>query len=255
MRLTLVNPLGFRADGRPIWTFSGSEGDDDGGGGSGGSGGDGGDGGGGDDDGDDDDTPDKDGLTSKGRKALGNERTKVKNLTAEVRPVRKLLRDTGLTIEQVIEKVTGTSTGGDNGGGGNGGQNGNGTGQNGGLSQADVDRARQEAQREAQTSAQHEIALARVEARAAQKFADPEDAVMHLRGEVDDLLGRDGKPDVTAIDAALDDLLTRKPHLGKSDEDGPDFEGGSRGGAAGAPKGMDGFIRAAHQRKQGGGRR
>lgn len=246
MRLSLSDPLGFRQNGTPIWGFSGSDGEEDGG--SGGTGGDGtGSGGGGDDADDTDDQPDAQGLTSKGRAALQQERTKAKNLTAEVRPLRQLLRDTGLTFDQLRALATS---------GGQGSQNGNGQqqGQGQGGDQVDPERIRQEARREAETAAQKKIALARVEARAARKFADPEDAVKFLSDETDDLLDRNGNPDIGAIDSALEDLLQRKPHLGKQEEGVPDFDGGSRNTAGGQPS-MDGFLRGLSRTKREAGRR
>lgn len=51
---------------------------------------------------------------------------------------------------------------------------------------------------------------AKVEALAAGRFADPLDAVEALQSG--SYVGEDGMVDTTAITAALDDLLTRKPH-------------------------------------------
>jgi hypothetical protein len=59
---------------------------------------------------------------------------------------------------------------------------------------------------------------ARVEAMAAGRFADPQDAVDALGG---DFLDDSGKIDATAIAAALDALLERKPHWAAADPAAP----------------------------------
>jgi len=59
---------------------------------------------------------------------------------------------------------------------------------------------------------------ARVEAMAAGRFADPQDAVDALGG---DFLDDSGKIDATAIAVALDALLERKPHWAAADPAAP----------------------------------
>lgn len=74
------------------------------------------------------------------------------------------------------------------------------------------------AEKERVATQRAETAVARmvaseVKVLAAQKFADPEDAAAFL--DASQFLGTDGEPDTDAIRDALDDLLSRKPHLGK----------------------------------------
>lgn len=246
MRLHLVDPLGFRQDGRPIWSFAGSapEGDDgDGGTGTGDGGGDDGGDGSGDGGGDGDEDPnalDKNGLNANGRKTLQKERAAKNGYLTELRPWRLLARDLGeggtpASPERIRELLAAAA------GGGSGGS--------GGGDQVDVERIRREAERDATTKAQREIALAKVEARAAAKFADPEDAVKWLSDTADDLLTRDGKPDTGAIDSALEDLLQQKPHLAKRDEGPPDYDGGPRR-TGDANQDMSSWIRNTRKRER-----
>lgn len=250
MLLHLVDPLGFRQDGRPIWAFTGSAPDDggDGGGGTGGGdgGGNAGDGSGdGDGDGDDPDAIGDDGLNARGRSAIKAERTKVRNLTGEVRGWRLLARDFGeggtpATPDRVRELLTAAARGDGNGGPGGG---------SGGGDQVDVERIRRDAERDADAKAQRRIALAEVRALAAQKFADPADAVAFLQGDVDDLLDRQGEPDASLIESALDDLLQKKPHLAKREEGPPNYDGGPR--STGAPdQTMSDWIRGTKRRQR-----
>lgn len=247
MSLHLVDPLGFRQDGRPIWSFAGSAPEEgDGGGGTGGDEGGNGDGGDPGDGGGDEDPNaiGDDGLNARGRNALKTERQKVRGFQQEVRPWRLLARDFGedgqpASPERIRELLTAAREGKTTGG----------SGGSGGGDQVDVERIRREAVREAETQAQHEIALSKVEARAAGKFNDPEDAVHFLRGDVDDLLGRDGKPDQSAIDSALDDLLQRKPHLAKREEGLTDYDGGPRRTGE-ANQGMSDWIRSTRNKRR-----
>lgn len=56
---------------------------------------------------------------------------------------------------------------------------------------------------------------AEVRAMAADKFADADDAATFI--DAAQYLGSDGEPDTDGIRSALDDLLSRKPHLAKQD--------------------------------------
>lgn len=56
---------------------------------------------------------------------------------------------------------------------------------------------------------------AQVRVMAADRFADPDDAAAFL--DPNDYLGDDLEPDADGIRDALEDLLTRKPHLAKAD--------------------------------------
>jgi hypothetical protein len=73
-----------------------------------------------------------------------------------------------------------------------------------------------------------EKALDRLEAKAAKLFADPEDARALLAARVEDFVD-DGKVDVDAINEALTDLLSKKPHLAAAKA--ARFQGGADGGA------------------------
>lgn len=94
--------------------------------------------------------------------------------------------------------------------------------------QPDPERIRKQARAEAQAEVLKERALDRIEAKAAKLFADPEDARALLASQVDDFVD-DGKVDTDAIMAALDDLLSKKPHLAA--QSGKRFGGSADGGA------------------------
>jgi hypothetical protein len=87
---------------------------------------------------------------------------------------------------------------------------------------------KKQAQAEARAEVLVDRALDKVEARAAKLFADPEDARALLAGQVDDFID-DGKVDVDAVDEALKELLTKKPHLAAATA--KRFQGGADGGA------------------------
>lgn len=63
---------------------------------------------------------------------------------------------------------------------------------------------------------QTDMAAAKVQAAAADSFADPEDASRFLT--VSDYLGEDGQFDAEQLRADLGQLLERKPHLAKQDQ-------------------------------------
>lgn len=73
---------------------------------------------------------------------------------------------------------------------------------------------RERAANERAEAATNRMVRSEIRALAAGRFADPEDASAFL-GDVSTYLTGDGEPDTDAIEGALDDLLDRKPHLGK----------------------------------------
>lgn len=75
-----------------------------------------------------------------------------------------------------------------------------------------LQQARDEAAAEARLEVAKDRALDRVEIVAASVFRVPADAVMHLRGQLDDLLDGD-KPDVEAIKDAVAELAKNRPDL------------------------------------------
>jgi hypothetical protein len=176
----------------------------------------------------------EDGLTGRGRRALQQERQALRTVRGELRGWKAALQQAGISSpEELATKLSAPAPGAD-------------------KPEVDVEKVRREAALEAESKANRRIALAEVRAAATGKFEDPDDAVSALSGDVDDLLGRDGNPDQRAISSALDDLLQRKPHFGKREQEQkpPDFDGGARG-TAGAPASMDSFMRQISKNKQG----
>jgi hypothetical protein len=94
--------------------------------------------------------------------------------------------------------------------------------------QQDPAEMRKQAQAEARAEVLKDRALDKVEAKAAKLFADPEDARALLASRVDDFVD-DGQVDVDAINEALTDLLSKKPHLAAATA--KRFQGGADGGA------------------------
>jgi cell division protein FtsB len=95
---------------------------------------------------------------------------------------------------------------------------------------------RESAKKDAEKAVMKDRALDRVEARAGKLFADPEDARALLASKVAEFLD-DNTIDNEAIDAALAELLKKKPHLGA--QSGKRFEGGADGGKGGqSPSGV-----------------
>jgi hypothetical protein len=232
--MDLDHLLGFRIDGRPIYGFAGA-GDDDGGGGDDGGGSDDG---GGDDSGGGDDGGGSDELT-RTKHALEQERAAHKTTKSRYREIGQAMRDFEVkSADDLRTRLTPK--------GGSGGQSGQ-------QQQVDVDALRSQIQREERQKAGRERVLSKIEARAANLFADPEDAVLHMQSDVEDYLDGD-RVDVAGIDRDLQSLLTRKPHLGKQkDGSGTDFDGGPRRTAS-APKGMDDFLRNLSAERRGGRR-
>lgn len=98
----------------------------------------------------------------------------------------------------------------------------------------DADAIRAEAERAAAGKANARILRSEIKAAAAGKFADPSDAALYLdltRFEVD----ANGDVDADEISDAIEELLTRKPHLAASTR--PRFQGSGDGGAARTPAG------------------
>jgi hypothetical protein len=94
--------------------------------------------------------------------------------------------------------------------------------------QQDPAELRKQAQAEARAEVLRERALDKVETKAAKLFADPEDARALLAARVEDFVD-DGQVDVDAINEALTDLLSKKPHLAATTA--KRFQGGADGGA------------------------
>jgi hypothetical protein len=92
-----------------------------------------------------------------------------------------------------------------------------------------ADQIRAQAAREATEKANARILRSEVKAAAAGKFADPSDVALYLdltKFEVDE----NGDVDTDEINDAIEDLLTRKPHLAATAR--PRFQGSGDGGAA-----------------------
>lgn len=176
----------------------------------------GGTGGRGSDDGDDgaddeqDDEQDgedgSDALGDKGKQALDRMKEERRTLRRELREFKEL----GLTPAQIKALQENGSKSDDAG-------------------QLDPEQIREDARREARAEALRERVTDKIEARAAKRFADAEDAVAILlrSHDPDDFLDGD-KVDVEAIQEALDDLLDKKPHLAV--QDGKRFKGTADGG-------------------------
>ena len=75
-----------------------------------------------------------------------------------------------------------------------------------------VELARREAREEATKAANGRLVRAELKAAAKGRLADVSDALLNI--SIDDFeVSDDGEVDAAALDAAIDDLLTRKPHL------------------------------------------
>jgi hypothetical protein len=228
MSIELVYPLGFRLDGRPIWGMSGAEGED---------------GGEGDGDGKDDDK-DADGKDAdepkteieRLRKSIAAEREATKAARTEARAYKVAMREAGVTSLEALKEILSTK--------------GKGAGSASGDQQIDLAKITKEAESKATTQANRMIALAKVEARAAGIFEDPDDVVAYFRDQADDFVGDDGRPDVKHIDRELLVLADLKRHWVKKKEGGTDFELGARQTATGKPS-MDNFLRSASRNKRG----
>lgn len=222
MTPNLTDPLGFRTDGRPFWAVWGGDGESDQ------------DGGGSDTDSDsdeDDEKEEKDPV-KKLESTLAKVRAERKAAQDEFRPFKAALRELGIDSPDALKSALTKKSDA-----------------KGGTSDVDLDKVREDARREARQEANRDLALAKVETMATGMFADPDDAVSRLGKHVDDLLGRDGKPDPKAIKAELDELLEEKPHWGIKRQGEIGFDGGPRQ-SGGGQKDMNVFIRDLHQRRR-----
>lgn len=94
--------------------------------------------------------------------------------------------------------------------------------------QPDPEEIRKQARAEATAEVLRDRALDKVETKAARLFADPEDARALLAGRVDEFVDN-GQVDTDAIEEALADLLSKKPHLAAATA--KRFQGSADGGA------------------------
>lgn len=94
--------------------------------------------------------------------------------------------------------------------------------------QTDPAELRKQLQAEARGEVLRDRALDKIETKAARLFADPEDARALLASRADDFID-DGQIDMDAINEALTDLLSKKPHLAAAKASR--FQGGADGGA------------------------
>lgn len=86
-----------------------------------------------------------------------------------------------------------------------------------------AEQERRKVEAEALAKADERILKAEIRAAAAQKLADPADALRFIDlGEFE--VGTDGEVDAEAISAAIDDLLKSKPYLAAQGGSGPVFE-------------------------------
>lgn len=110
----------------------------------------------------------------------------------------------------------------------------------------DADRIRRDAETAANVKANARIVRAEIRALAANRFADPADAVVFL-DPADFDVDADGEVDRDDIASALDALLAKKPHLGKPDQQRPPrpdpSQGASDGGAPSTAQQFEAALR------------
>lgn len=197
-----IQALGIRRNGTPIWPALGAAPDDEDDSGGTGAQDDG-------DGGEDDDKP----LGEAGQKALTAEKEKRRKAAERARAAEKERDDARAELARLKAGKTGDD---DN---------------------PDPDEIRRAAREEAKAETLKERVLDKIEAKAATRFEDPEDAVALLGRRADEFID-DGKVDLDAIVDALDDLLKKKPHLGKQQgkkRPDPDrSQGAGKGGTSGA---------------------
>ncbi|MGS2645841.1 hypothetical protein [Streptosporangium sp. G12] len=119
----------------------------------------------------------------------------------------------------------------------------------------DVEELRREAREQVETELKAaqaaERVLDKIELKATRTFIDPADAVSRLMREknTDDFLDETGKPDVEAIQDALEDLLQRAPHLAATAQGGSKrFSGSGDGGAKPTKQPRPGSVHEAVSR-------
>lgn len=91
-----------------------------------------------------------------------------------------------------------------------------------------IDAARKEAGDAARAEVLRDRVLDKIEVAAAGKFADVEDAALHLGRRAEEFIGKDGLIDAKSIGAAVEKLLADKPHLAAGSTKPPSFDGGHR---------------------------
>lgn len=96
----------------------------------------------------------------------------------------------------------------------------------------DVDALRKQIRDESRAEVLRERALDKIEAKAAGRFKDPEDALLRLGRNVDEFIDGD-KIDLAAIEDALAELLTKRPDFGVTQSEPKRFKGTADGGAKG----------------------
>lgn len=99
--------------------------------------------------------------------------------------------------------------------------------------QLNVDELRKQIRDEAKAEVLKDRALDKIEAKAAGRFKDPEDALLRLGRNVDDFIDG-GKIDLDAIEDALADLLEKRPDFGVTQGEPKRFKGAADGGARGS---------------------
>lgn len=115
----------------------------------------------------------------------------------------------------------------------------------------DPEALREQIRTETRTETLRDRVLDKIEAKAAGKFRDPEDALLRLGRNVDEFIDG-GKIDVDAITEALDELLTKRPDFAAAQRDGkaPKFNGTADGGAkpnAGKPQLTDAQVKQMYR--------
>lgn len=88
----------------------------------------------------------------------------------------------------------------------------------------DLEAIRDQIRADARAEVLRDRALDKIEAKAAGRFKDPEDALLRLGKNVDDYIS-DGKIDLDAIEDALVDLLERRPDFGIAQGEPKRFKG------------------------------
>lgn len=192
---TTAIPLGWRADGTPIWAYSGADDADEGG-----------EGGEGENE-DDDDEGGEGGdvqLSAAQQKVVDAERAATRAARAGLKPFTRLLRDYGVKDAEGLRELL----------------------QNAQGKKVQDDEAARKEREAVLTKANKRIVSAEIRAQAAKTFADEEDALGFL--DLDDYeVDEDGNVNKSAIERDLKDLLRRKPHLAKKGRE-PGFEPGAR---------------------------